>query len=211
MAGEHRVRTSGRERLERFGEGVNPLLTLVRPNCIICREVPPIPLGRSRRESPAPPAGFSPRVGLCTSGRRSLARLPVVSKAVAKMVRLNNALVQAADELRAGLLQHRRAITKVTSLVSSGIPGLDALAAVDAEEARRELSDLLARFETARRRARQAIIALCVEEGTTTSEVARRFGISRQLASRLRSEAERDESEPKRVGSTSRPPRASRR
>lgn len=127
-----------------------------------------------------------------------------MSRAIATMVRHNDALVEAADELRAGLLRHRRAIAEITRLVSRGTPGLDALSAVDAEEARRELSHLLDRFETARRRARQAIIALCVEEGATASEVARRFGISRQLASRLRSQAERDDPKPKIVRSTPR-------
>ena len=44
-------------------------------------------------------------------------------------------------------------------------------------------------FEVARHRARVAIFALAIEQGTNLSEMGRALGISRQLSSRLGAEA----------------------
>jgi len=64
-------------------------------------------------------------------------------------------------------------------------PGADALKAVVASVRLREVPQAMDRFEAARRQARLAMFVLASGEGTSTSELGRQIGVSRQLTSRL--------------------------
>ena len=55
---------------------------------------------------------------------------------------------------------------------------------------RREVTEALEEFETARHRVRLSMFGVAEEQDASISEVARALGISRQLASRLAAEAD---------------------
>jgi hypothetical protein len=93
-------------------------------------------------------------------------------------------MIEAAAKLRDDLQGHVE-INRVVLDALEQVGGLAAaLERVQAGHWRLTLTDSLARYELLRRRARMSLVALGVEEGMTTSEVAEVWGISRQLAAR---------------------------
>jgi transposase-like protein len=74
-------------------------------------------------------------------------------------------------------------------LVASGGSVREAVGVDIPQRRRRELTIMLDEFEAARHEFRQALFAVCLEEGATISEIGRALGVSRQRASRLVREA----------------------
>jgi hypothetical protein len=68
--------------------------------------------------------------------------------------------------------------------LEDGDPAHQALAQMDIPVLRDELAAEMVRIDQARQRVRTHLIALCLEEGVSISEVGRLWGFSRQLAQR---------------------------
>jgi len=101
-------------------------------------------------------------------------------------------LTESAKNLRRALLRYGRANVVLAELIAGGIPATEALERVRASQLRPELTDALDAFSGARHKARLALLALAVEEGASMAEAGRAFSVSRQLASRLIAERQRD-------------------
>ena len=114
-----------------------------------------------------------------------------MSKASKRFVRDKLALVGASKDLRQALERYEKVSAELADRVERGESGADALKAVEASVRLREVTDAMEGFEVARHQARMAMFVLAAEEGTSTSELGRQMGVSRQLASRLANEAKR--------------------
>lgn len=99
-------------------------------------------------------------------------------------------LVETSEELRQTLSRYKRASQLLAARIDRGESVLDAFDTMTGPMRRhRELTDVMDEFEAVRHRVRLSLVALAEAEGTSMSDVARRLGISRQLASRLAGEA----------------------
>lgn len=95
-------------------------------------------------------------------------------------------LDEASRTLRDVLVRNERAIADLAERVRRGESVLDAFSAMEGAMRRhRELPQTLEEFEAARHQVRLALFALATDQGASLSELGRRLGISRQLASRL--------------------------
>jgi hypothetical protein len=93
-------------------------------------------------------------------------------------------MIEAAAKLRDDI-QHHVEINRVVLDALDQVGGLGAaLERVQAGRWRLTLTDSLARYELLRHRARLSLVAVGIEEGMTTSDVAEQWRISRQLAAR---------------------------
>ena len=102
-----------------------------------------------------------------------------------------SALTEATDNLEDVLVRYKRAIAGLAAHVEEGESVLEAFDGLDGAMLRqRELTETFEEFEGARHRVRLALFALAMAQGASLSELGRRLGISRQLASRLAAEAE---------------------
>jgi len=100
-------------------------------------------------------------------------------------------LAEASKTLREVLVRYERAVATLATRVHRGESVLESFDAMDgAMRGRRELTETFEEFETARRQVRLALFSLASAQGASMSELGRRLGISRQLASRLAAEAE---------------------
>lgn len=102
-------------------------------------------------------------------------------------------LDQCNRELRSVMQRFERTTTKLARKVSGGALVVEATRDVTGTIRLKELGEAEKAFEVARHRARVAIFALAIEQGTNLSEMGRALGISRQLASRLGAEASESE------------------
>jgi hypothetical protein len=115
----------------------------------------------------------------------------VVSKRTEHLVRQIAALDEATGNLKEVLVRYQRAITGLATHVEAGESVLEAFDGLDGAMLRqRELTETFEEFEGARHQVRLAVFALAKAQGASMSELGRRLGISRQLASRLAAEAE---------------------
>ena len=106
-------------------------------------------------------------------------------------------LTEASITLREVLVRNERAIADLAQRVLAGESVLEAFNAMDgAMQRHREMPETLEEFESARHSLRLALFNLALEQGATASELGRRLGISRQLASRLAGNARSKASEP---------------
>ena len=105
-----------------------------------------------------------------------------------QLERVIDDLLDSSAELRNVLARYERANRSLAKLVGQGVPVVEALERVRADDLRPALSDALERLDGARHAGRLAVFALALEEGSSISDVARAFRISRQLASRLAAE-----------------------
>jgi len=112
-----------------------------------------------------------------------------VSKGSKRLVRAMAVLVEATEDLREVLDRYETVSQEVATRVEHGELLAEALEAVGGPVQRREVTDTLDRFETARHQVRLAMFALGEEQGTGISELGRQLAFSRQLSSRLASEA----------------------
>lgn len=99
-------------------------------------------------------------------------------------------LIAESKALRDVLARNERAAAKLQRQLERHGSVLDAMEALEnSMSGPRELPEAIDQFETTRRKARHAIFILATKQGVSTSEMARRFGFSRQLASRIVQEA----------------------
>lgn len=110
-----------------------------------------------------------------------------------EMARLSSqlaALVEESRALRDVLVRNERAAAKLQRQLARNESVIDALEALEgAMNGPRELPEAIDRFEATRREARHALFALATTQEVSMGEMARRFGFSRQLASRILQEA----------------------
>lgn len=113
------------------------------------------------------------------------------------------ALIEESKVLRDVLVRNERAAAKLQRQLERNGSVMDAMGALDgAMHGPRELPEAIDRFEAARREARHALFALATTQDVSLSEMARRFGFSRQLAARIVQEARSaKKASPRRSGS----------
>jgi len=99
-------------------------------------------------------------------------------------------LTECTENLREVLLHYKKTNRGLAVRIDDGDLIFAALHALRGPIRRRELTEVLEEFERARHRVRVAMFALAAEQGTNISALGRALGISRQLASRLASEAD---------------------
>ena len=97
-------------------------------------------------------------------------------------------LVEADAEVRRQLLTAERILKRGIKRVQSGDDISVALAETQAAQRREDVNHALNALQMARHDLRIAVLAAGLEEGMSLSEVARGFGISRQLVQRLAKE-----------------------
>jgi len=114
-----------------------------------------------------------------------------MSRKSKQLARDMSALIERSGDLRSVLLRYERGSVEVTGRVERGDTLADALEAAKGPIRRREVTEALDKFEAARHQVRLSMFSLASEQGTSMSELGRRLGISRQLASRLAAEAEK--------------------
>jgi len=109
-----------------------------------------------------------------------------------RLVRLIAELETLNDQLREALAAHRQALAEAAGLVDGGALSAEVIRAAGAAEIRMSLTDALEAFERSRHRVRVAMFGfLATDPDTSTADIGRTLGISRQLASRLAHEADR--------------------
>jgi hypothetical protein len=114
-----------------------------------------------------------------------------MSKKSEQLVREISALLEATETLREVLGRYKRANARLARRVAQGESVLEAFDGLEgAMQRHRELTETLEEFEAARHHVRVALFALATAQGASLSEIGRRLGISRQLASRLAAEAD---------------------
>ena len=94
-----------------------------------------------------------------------------------------------AASLRQALGGYERALERTCRQVEGGAPLHEVLKKIGVGELRADPVARLTRFETARHRMRVACFRMSLADGLSIGEIARLWGISRQLASRLLKEA----------------------
>ena len=101
------------------------------------------------------------------------------------VIRAMERLVEANQAVRRQLLVGERVLKRGIARLESGEDIASAHAAPRAAERRQDTNDALTALQLARHDLRIAVLAAGLEEGMSLSEVARGFGISRQLVQRL--------------------------
>ncbi len=100
-------------------------------------------------------------------------------------------LIECSNRLRDLLQRYEAVNAELAEKVGRGESADIALRSLRAPMRRREVTETFEEFDGARHEVRLALLALCLRDGVSRSEVGRYLGISRQLASRLAAEAER--------------------
>jgi hypothetical protein len=100
-------------------------------------------------------------------------------------------LIGATSVLRSELNAHEATCRKVLDEVRVDHEISGVLPQVQADTWRSAVTDAIRGFEAARHRVRLLLVAIEVEEGRSIGEVARSWGVSRQLASRWVQESTR--------------------
>ncbi len=103
------------------------------------------------------------------------------NQAVEAVGELRRAMQLLEDALHANVA----AAARLESGLAGSLPAIEVMNGVQMADIRTSLTARTHEFDVARKAARQAITALLISEGATLKDVARVFGVSRQLASRL--------------------------
>ncbi len=98
-------------------------------------------------------------------------------------------LIESTVLLRRQLVTHEAVCRRILADVQEGMPIGAVLPSVRADSWRSALTGAMKAFESTRHQARLALVAMSVEEGTSIADIARSWGVSRQLASRWVQEA----------------------
>jgi hypothetical protein len=108
---------------------------------------------------------------------------------------LRDAFLEALDELAAERVRLQRALHDAASAwmlvgehVSRGGSVQEITTLVDPAELRGRVSDALDGWERARHRAQQLVYRLSALDGESITDISRRWGVSRQLVSRMLNE-----------------------
>ena len=132
------------------------------------------------------PAAWAYSQSIGQRGRENFADEVVVTAKRDSLLGEISRLVEASQSLQDVLNRYERAITDLAERVRKGESVLEAFSGMDgAMERHRELPETLDDFEAARHQVRVALFDLALDQGATASELGRRLGVSRQLASRL--------------------------
>ena len=99
---------------------------------------------------------------------------------------------QEAATLRTALRRYELVLGRVCRTVEQGAPLHEVMRKIGVSDLRADLVERLERFEDARHRMRVACFRMSLTEGLSIGDIARLWGISRQLASRLVNEARKD-------------------
>jgi hypothetical protein len=99
-------------------------------------------------------------------------------------------LDQCNRDLRSVMQRFESTTSRLSRQVGGGALVVEAVRDVTGTVRLNELGEAAKAFEVARHRARVAVFALAIEQGTNLSEMGRALGISRQLASRVGAEAQ---------------------
>ena len=95
-----------------------------------------------------------------------------------------DALIEVAAETRQGLRQYQSVLEKNRRRLARGGRASEMPTIYDVRAVRTTITDRLDRLERARNASRCSLWRLQVSEGTTLTEIARVWGLSRQLVSR---------------------------
>ena len=98
-------------------------------------------------------------------------------------------LMESTEALHNVMLRYHEVCRSLAARIEAGVSAIEAFEGAGGLGLRQEITEDLGAFETARHDVRVALFAVAIEEGTSISDVGRALGISRQLASRLASEA----------------------
>lgn len=93
-------------------------------------------------------------------------------------------LIEATGVLRRQLVVHETECRQVLADVEDRVPIGSALSNVRADNWRSTATEAIQRFEATRHRVRLVLVAMSLDDGASIAEVARTWGVSRQLASR---------------------------
>lgn len=93
-------------------------------------------------------------------------------------------LIEATVALRQQLVTHEAVCRRVLADVEERVPVGSTLSTVGADTWRSAVTEAIQGFETTRRRSRLRLVAMSLDDGMSIAEVARAWGVSRQLASR---------------------------
>jgi len=94
-------------------------------------------------------------------------------------------VIEASNKARRALREAETVYERFAHRIQNGSSVHDAFTTLRVGELRRDVHDNLEALEQARFETRQAIIALGVSEGLSPGELARMWGLSRQLINRI--------------------------
>jgi translation initiation factor 2B subunit (eIF-2B alpha/beta/delta family) len=100
-------------------------------------------------------------------------------------IRTMREMEEAIVRTRAQMKVMETTIRRARRLIETGRPAREVAGTVNAAEARLATSAIIREVQAARHRAQQAQFKLSAAEGATMAEIARRWGVSRQLVSRM--------------------------
>jgi hypothetical protein len=95
------------------------------------------------------------------------------------------AAIQTATEARQAIWDAEMGYRRFHSLIEDEASLEEAFSSLNVPDRRRAYNDQLAALESARMSVRQAVIALGVSEGESLGKMARLWGVSRQLVTRM--------------------------
>ena len=98
-------------------------------------------------------------------------------------------LIESTVELRRQLITHETLCRRVLADVRDHAAVGCTLSAVRVDRWRSAVTESIREFETVRHRTRLVLVAMSLDEGMSIAEIARSWGVSRQLASRWVREA----------------------
>jgi hypothetical protein len=101
--------------------------------------------------------------------------------AVRTLAEMEDAIVRTRNQLKTMETLMRR----VRKMLEGGRSAVEVAQLANAASARAATSQIIREVQGARHRAQQAQFKLAAAEGSTMAEIARRWGVSRQLVSRM--------------------------
>ncbi len=110
----------------------------------------------------------------------------------AQMQALRNDAIQMARELEEAVVRTRNQlkfmetfVRRARKMIESGRPAMEIANLTNAANARHATAEIIREVQAARYRAQQAQFKLAAAEGSNMAEIARCWGVSRQLVSRM--------------------------
>ena len=112
-----------------------------------------------------------------------------MSKGQARLARSMSTLLAMTDEVCAVLQRYRASSVELATRVERGDMLEDIFPVIEGPARPREVTEVLTAFAAARHQVRLAMFVLGSEQGISNAAMGRHLGLSRQLASRLATEA----------------------
>ena len=113
-----------------------------------------------------------------SSARTELLR----AESIETLRELQETVARMRNQLR---LMDTTGLRQALRLLEAGRPAFDIATVVDVAGSRKAVSALMGEIQAARHRAQRAQFKLAAAEGTSMAEIARAWGVSRQLVSRM--------------------------